>query len=226
MSASELAAGQGQSAPAHDCPLCPRLAAFREAHRAAHPDWFNAPVPSFGDDAAELFIVGLAPGLRGANRTGRPFTGDYAGDLLYATLRKFGFATGDYAAHPGDGLALRRARITNAVRCVPPQNKPEPGEITACRPFLAVELARQPTLRAVLALGAIAHNSVLSAFGLRRAAYLFAHGAQHELPGGLVLADSYHCSRLNTNTGKLTPAMFEAVFANLSNWLSNPPADH
>jgi uracil-DNA glycosylase family 4 len=202
------------------------LAAFREAHRAAHPDWFNAPVPSFGDEAAELLIVGLAPGLRGANRTGRPFTGDYAGDLLYATLRKFGFATGDYAADPGDGLALRRARITNAVRCVPPQNKPEPGEITACRPFLAVELARQPTLRAVLALGAIAHNSVLSAFGLRRAAYLFAHGVQHELPGGLVLADSYHCSRLNTNTGKLTPAMFEAVFADLSNRLSKPPADH
>ncbi|HEX3538291.1 MAG TPA: uracil-DNA glycosylase [Stellaceae bacterium] len=206
-------------APAPDCPLCPRLAGFRGMQRTAHPEWFNAPVPSFGDDDAELLIVGLAPGLKGANRTGRPFTGDYAGDLLYATLQKLGFATGPYAARPDDGLTLRRARITNAVRCVPPQNKPEPAEIQACRPFLAAEIAALPRLRAVLALGAIAHNSLLTTLGLRRAAYPFGHGAIHGLRSGLVLADSYHCSRLNTNTGKLTPAMFEAVFAALAEYL-------
>lgn len=209
-------------APHRDCPICPRLAAFRTAQRQAHPDWFNAPVPSFGPDDSELLIVGLAPGLRGANRTGRPFTGDYAGDLLYATLLKFGFAVGNYAAHPRDGLALRRARITNAVRCVPPQNKPEPAEIAACRPFLAGELASAPRRRAVLALGAIAHHSVLSALGARRAAFPFAHGALHQLPGGLLLADSYHCSRLNTNTGKLTTEMFEAVIAELANRAERP----
>jgi uracil-DNA glycosylase family 4 len=202
--------------PPSDCALCPRLAGFRQAQRSAHPDWFNAPVPSFGDEDAELLIVGLAPGLKGANRTGRPFTGDYAGDLLYATLGKFGFAVGPYAARADDGLTLRRVRITNAVRCVPPQNKPEPAEIAACRPFLAAEIAALPNLRAVLALGAIAHNSVLAALGLRRAAFPFAHGAIHRLPGRIVLADSYHCSRLNTNTGKLTPTMFEAVFAGLA----------
>ena len=199
--------------PPSDCPLCPRLAGFRSAQRAVHPDWFNAPVPPFGSDDAELLIVGLAPGLRGANRTGRPFTGDYAGDLLYATLDKFGFTTGRYAAHPEDGLALKRARITNAVRCVPPQNKPETAEIAACRPFLAAELMALPHLRVIVALGAIAHQAVLSARGARRAAYKFAHGAVHQLADGAILADSYHCSRLNTNTGKLTPAMFEAVFA-------------
>jgi uracil-DNA glycosylase family 4 len=163
-----------------------------------------------------LLIVGLAPGLRGANRTGRPFTGDYAGDLLYKTLLKFGLAEGSYAADPQDGLALRRVRITNAVLCVPPQNKPEPAEITACRPFLAGELARAPDLRAILALGAIAHNAVLATKGLRRAQYPFAHGAMHELPDGVALADSYHCSRLNTNTGRLTEVMFEAVIAALA----------
>ena len=205
--------------PARDCPLCPRLATFRSVHRTAHPDWFNGPVPSFGDPEAELLIVGLAPGLRGANRTGRPFTGDYAGDLLYATLAKFGFSTGGYAADAGDGLCLHRVRITNAVRCVPPQNKPDTTEIAACRPFLAAEIAGLPRLKTVLALGAIAHQSVLAAFGLRRAAYTFRHGALHELPNGLVLADSYHCSRLNTNTGTLTPEMFEAVFAALANRL-------
>lgn len=210
-------------APAHDCALCPRLAGFRGTQRALHPDWFNAPVPSFGDDDAELLIVGLAPGLKGANRTGRPFTGDYAGDLLYATLRKFGFATGPYAARPDDGLTLRRARIANAVRCVPPQNKPEPSEIAACRPFLAAEIAALPRLRMVLALGAIAHNSVLTTLGLRRAQYLFAHGAIHHLPAGLAMADSYHCSRLNTNTGKLTAPMFEAVFAALAGHLGELP---
>ena len=207
--------------PARDCSLCPRLAAFRETQRAAHFDWFNAPVPSFGPDSAELLIVGLAPGLRGANRTGRPFTGDFAGDLLYRTLLKFGFAVGNYAAHPQDGLALHRARITNAVRCVPLQNRPEPTEIEACGRFLAAEMARLPRLRAILALGAIAHNAVLAAKGLRRPGYPFAHGAIHELPDGAVLADSYHCSRLNTNTGRLTPAMFEAVIGALAERLAH-----
>ena len=208
--------------PAPDCALCPRLAGFRMTQRAAHPEWFNAPVPSFGDDDPELLIVGLAPGLKGANRTGRPFTGDYAGDLLYATLRKFGFATGAYAARRDDGLVLHRARITNAVRCVPPQNKPEPAEIAGCRPFLAADIAALPRLRAILALGAIAHTSVLATLGLRRAAHPFGHGAIHRLPGGLALADSYHCSRLNTNTGKLTPAMFEAVFAAIGEHIGAP----
>jgi uracil-DNA glycosylase len=201
--------------PPHDCPRCPRLVGFREAQRAAHPEWHNAPVPPFGEDAAELLIVGLAPGLRGANRTGRPFTGDYAGSLLYATLRKFGLAHGHYDARPDDGLALVGARITNAVRCVPPQNRPEPGEVAACREFLAGEIAASPGLRAFLALGAIAHDAVLAALGLRRATYRFAHGAVHDLPDGRLLADSYHCSRLNTNTGRLSAAMFEAVFAAL-----------
>ncbi|MGA8398634.1 MAG: uracil-DNA glycosylase [Stellaceae bacterium] len=214
----------GFAPPSRDCPLCPRLAGFRATQRAAHPDWFNAPVPPFGAQTAELLIVGLAPGLRGANRTGRPFTGDYAGDLLYATLRMFGLSHGEYAGHVGDGLVLDRARITNAVRCVPPQNKPETAEIAACRPFLAAEFAALPKLRAILALGAIAHHAVLAAKGLRRAAYPFTHGALHELPDGVLLADSYHCSRLNTNTGTLTPSMFEAVFAAITGRLSRVPA--
>jgi uracil-DNA glycosylase len=202
-------------APQRDCALCPRLVAFRGAQRQAHPDWFNAPVPSFGAAAPELLIVGLAPGLRGANRTGRPFTGDYAGDLLYRSLLKFGFAAGSYGADAADGLELRRVRITNAVRCVPPQNKPEPAEIGACGRFLVGELAAA-RLKAILALGTIAHNAVLTAKGLKRARYPFAHGALHELPDGTLLADSYHCSRLNTNTGRLTTEMFEAVVANLA----------
>jgi uracil-DNA glycosylase family 4 len=192
------------------------LAAFRATQRLAHPDWFNAPVPSFGDPEPALLIVGLAPGLRGANRTGRPFTGDFAGDLLYRSLLKSGFAVGRYDAHPEDGLELRRARITNAVRCVPPQNKPEAAEIAACRPFLLAELAAWPSVKAILALGAIAHYAVLAAKGLRRAGYPFAHGAIHALPDGIVLADSYHCSRLNTNTGRLTEAMFETVITALA----------
>ncbi len=208
------------AAPPRDCPLCPRLAAFRGAQRRAHPEWFNAPVPPFGEDAAALLIVGLAPGLRGANRTGRPFTGDYAGELLYETLHKFGFAEGAYEARPDDGLMLRRVRITNAVRCVPPQNKPEPGEIATCRRFLLAEIAGMPQLRAILALGAIAHQSVLAMLDLRRTLFPFAHGRMHVLPSGLVLADSYHCSRLNTNTGKLSPAMFESVFATLARHLA------
>ena len=207
--------------PAHDCPFCPRLVAFRESQRAAHPEWFNAPVPSFGDQHAQLLIVGLAPGLKGANRTGRPFTGDYAGDLLYATLRRFGFADGTYDARSDDGLVLRRARITNAVRCVPPQNKPEPGEIATCRRFLAAEVAGLQQLRAILALGAIAHHAVLAALGLRRRLFPFAHGQLHALPRAMVLVDSYHCSRLNTNTGKLSVAMFESVFAALTGWLDS-----
>ncbi|HTV89489.1 MAG TPA: uracil-DNA glycosylase [Stellaceae bacterium] len=208
------------AAPDRDCPFCPRLAGFRIEQRRAHPDWFNAPVPSFGDRAAALLIVGLAPGLRGANRTGRPFTGDFAGDLLYRSLLKYGFAVGSYGADPADGIELRRARITNAVRCVPPQNRPEPSEIGACRPFLAAELAAMPELRVILALGAIAHNAVLAATRLTRAAYPFVHGATYPLPGGTLLADSYHCSRLNTNTGRLTPAMFEAVIAALAQRLA------
>jgi len=207
--------------PSRDCLLCPRLVSFREAQRAKFPDWFNAPVPSFGPDSAELLIVGLAPGLRGANRTGRPFTGDYAGDLLYRSLQKFGFAAGDYGAHAQDGLVLRRARITNAVRCVPPQNRPEPAEIAACGRFLAAEFARLPKLKAILALGSIAHNAVLAVKALRRAAYPFAHGAMHELPDGILLADSYHCSRLNTNTGRLTEAMFETVIAEIAERLAD-----
>jgi uracil-DNA glycosylase len=203
------------ASPGRDCALCPRLVAFRESQRRTAPDWHNAPVPSFGPADARLLIVGLAPGLRGANRTGRPFTGDYAGDLLYATLAKFGFARGLYRADPRDGLELVDCRITNAVRCVPPENKPETTEIAACRPFLVREIGALPRLRAILALGAIAHGSVLATLGARKSRFPFAHGAVHDMPSGLVLADSYHCSRYNTNTGKLTPAMFESVFAEL-----------
>ena len=201
--------------PDRDCPLCPRLVAFRKAQRLAYPDWHNAPVPAFGGREPRLLIVGLAPGLRGANRTGRPFTGDYAGDLLYATLHRFGFARGDYGERADDGLELLDCRISNAVRCVPPENKPEPKEIAACNGFLAIELRQLPRLELVLALGAVAHQAVLMATGERRAAFRFGHGAVHSLSGGLLLADSYHCSRYNTNTGRLTAAMFEAVFAEL-----------
>jgi uracil-DNA glycosylase len=201
--------------PDRDCPLCPRLAVFRGEQRARFADWHNAPVPSFGGRDARLLIVGLAPGLKGANRTGRPFTGDYAGDLLYATLRTFGFARGDYDRRADDGMALVDCRITNAVRCVPPENKPEPGEIAQCRAFLAAEIAALQRLRVVIALGAIAHQTVLAAAGEKRAPFPFAHGALHRLGSGLVLADSYHCSRYNTNTGRLTAAMFESVFASV-----------
>ena len=201
--------------PSRDCPRCPRLVAFRDRHRTAHPDWHNAPVPSFGTDDARLLIVGLAPGLKGANCTGRPFTGDYAGDLLYATLLKFGLAEGDYRERADDGLRLKGVRITNAVRCVPPENKPEPSEVKSCRPFLIAELASLTQLKAILTLGTLAHTQVLATLGLRQTAYKFAHQAQHVLPNGLVLADSYHCSRYNTNTGRLTTEMFEAVFRGL-----------
>jgi uracil-DNA glycosylase family 4 len=200
-------------APGRECPICPRLAAFRAANRAAQPGWFNAPVPAFGPLDARLLVVGLAPGLKGANRTGRPFTGDYAGDLLYPTLIKFGFARGDYGQRIDDGLQMIGCRISNAVRCVPPENRPTPAEINACRSFLVAELAAMPKLAAVLALGTVAHGSVLAALKQRRAAFPFAHGARHRLGTGLLLADSYHCSRYNTNTGRLTTEMFEAVFA-------------
>ena len=212
---SAVAAEPQAAGPGHDCPLCPRLVDFRMAQRAAHSAWHNAPVPSFGKISARLLIVGLAPGLKGANRTGRPFTGDYAGDLLYATLKNFGFANGDYAQHKNDGLTLIDCRVSNAARCVPPENKPLPEEVATCRQFLSAEIAAMPKLRVVLALGQIAHGAVLSALGQRKAAFAFKHGALHALPDGKLLADSYDCSRYNTNTGKLTTAMFEAVFAEL-----------
>jgi uracil-DNA glycosylase family 4 len=194
-----------------DCPLCPRLVAFRGYWREREPGWHNAPVPTFGDADGRLLIVGLAPGLRGANRTGRPFTGDYAGDLLYSTLLKFGFAKGVYRADPADGLALVEAAIANGVKCVPPENKPLPAEINTCRQFLIATIAARPRLKAIVALGRIAHETTLRALGARLATHPFAHGAVHELEG-LRLYDSYHCSRYNTNTGVLTTAMFEAVF--------------
>jgi uracil-DNA glycosylase len=199
------------AAPRHDCALCPRLVAYRQANRGANPAWFNAPVPSFGAIDARLLVVGLAPGVRGANRTGRPFTGDFAGTLLYQTLLRFGLAQGDYKADPGDGLTLVNTRVTNAVRCVPPGNLPKPQEIGTCNPFLAAEIAAMPRLSCVLALGGVAHAAVLRASGLRASHARFQHGAVHVLPGGLHLADSYHVSRLNTNTGRLTTEMFEAV---------------
>ena len=199
--------------PGRDCPLCPRLAAYRAANRAEHPDWFNAPVPSFGERSSRLLVVGMAPGVRGANRTGRPFTGDHAGVLLYRTLLRFGFAAGEYRADPADGLTLQDCRIVNAVRCVPPANLPEPAEVKACNPFLAAELAAMPRLRVVLVLGLLAHAAVLRALGLKQSAFKFAHGGFHALPGGVALAGSYHVSRYNTNTGRLTEAMFEAVVA-------------
>ncbi|MFN2258769.1 MAG: uracil-DNA glycosylase [Parasphingopyxis sp.] len=199
--------------PPRDCPLCPRLAEFREQQREAHPDWFNAPVPSFGDPEAWLAIAGLAPGLQGANRTGRPFTGDHAGDLLYGTLKKYGLATGEYDARPDDGFALTGAIIVNSVRCVPPQNKPVGAEINSCRQFLAPALDALPRLEIIVALGTIAHASTLRAYGETAGHYKFGHGAEHRIPGGPLLIDSYHCSRYNQNTGRLTDEMFEEVFA-------------
>lgn len=197
--------------PDKDCPACPRLMAFRNANRALFPDKFNAPVPSFGPQNTQLLIVGLAPGLRGANFSGRPFTGDYAGDLLYQTLLDYGFAKGTYKADPKDGLQLINCRITNAVRCVPPENKPIGDEINTCNNFLYGELTGLKNLKIVLSLGLISHNAVLKALGLKMSSAKFAHGAVHALPG-LTLIDSYHCSRYNTNTGRLTESMFRSVF--------------
>jgi uracil-DNA glycosylase family 4 len=203
----------GPAAPPGDCQICPRLAAFRAANRRAFPDWHNAPVASFGDPAARLLIVGLAPGLRGANRTGRPFTGDHAGEILYATLARFGFARGNYRARADDGLELIDCRITNAVRCVPPENRPLGDEVNACRRFLRGELTTAPWPKVIVPLGAIAHGSVLRAFALPAERHPFAHGAIYRVPGGATLAPSYHCSRYNLNTRRLAPAMFEQVFA-------------
>jgi uracil-DNA glycosylase family 4 len=197
--------------PGADCSFCPRLGDYRHANRAAKPDWFNAPVPSFGSLDARLLIVGLAPGVRGANRTGRPFTGDFAGMLLYRTLLDFGLAEGAYGADPGDGLRLVDCRVTNAVRCVPPGNLPTPFEIGTCNQFLTAEIAAMKQLRGVLALGGTAHGAVLRACGMRPSRTVFRHGEFHALPEGRLLADSYHVSRLNTNTGRLTEAMFRAV---------------
>ena len=201
--------------PALDCTLCKRLVQFRNVNRVAHPSFHNAPVPSFGTLDARLLIVGLAPGMKGANQTGRPFTGDYAGDLLYATLLKFGFATGEYGLHADDGLILRDVRITNAVRCVPPQNKPIGAEVKNCRPFLTAEIGAMPNLRFILALGTLAHNGVLAALGMKQSSAKFSHCAFHQLEAPFMLADSYHCSRYNTNTGRLTEEMFNDVFAAL-----------
>jgi uracil-DNA glycosylase family 4 len=197
--------------PSRNCGLCPRLVSLRRDCRAEEPDWFNAPVPSFGDLDAQLLVVGLAPGRNGANRTGRPFTGDYAGVLLYQTLVRFGFAKGTYAERADDGLKLIDCRITNAVRCLPPENKPTPAEIKTCRPFLLDEIEAMSRLKAIMALGRVAHESVVATFGGKQKHFPFAHGAAHHLRDGLVLFDSYHCSRYNTNTGRLTTEMFENV---------------
>ena len=198
--------------PPRDCPRCPRLVAFREQCRAEYPDWWNAPVHAFGDREAWLAFAGLAPGKHGANRTGRPFTGDYAGDLLFATLAAFGLSKGRYDARIDDGLTLDGAIIVNSVKCLPPQNKPTPQEIAACRPFFETQMAALPSVRVVIALGKIAHDAAVRAAKGRLAAFPFAHGAVHRLPDGRHLVDSYHCSRYNTNTGRLTPEMFADVF--------------
>ena len=218
MSEAPLAA-----APTRDCPLCPRLVGFRADNCRRYPAYHNGPVPAFGPLSGRLLIVGLAPGLHGANQTGRPFTGDYAGDLLYQTLLRFGFAEGHYAAHPQDGLVLADCRLTNAVRCVPPENRPTAAETNTCRAFLSAEIAAMPDLRVIVALGGIAHQSILRALGQRVSAHKFRHGAMFALPNGLTLADSYHCSRYNTNTGRLTPTMFEAVFAAVRTSLDATP---
>ncbi|MGB0719707.1 MAG: uracil-DNA glycosylase [Bdellovibrionales bacterium] len=207
--------------PDRDCALCPRLVEFRAANRAKFPDQFNAPVPAFGGLDAELLIVGLAPGLKGANFSGRPFTGDYAGDLLYGTLLKFGFARGEFKARADDGLELVNCRITNAVKCVPPENKPTTQETQVCMDtYLTHELAAMTSLKVILSLGLISHNAVLKAFGLKQAQYKFAHEAVHRLPSGLTLIDSYHCSRYNTQTGRLTTKMFEDVFEEIQSFLT------
>lgn len=223
MPASKRATSTASAVPANpplDCGLCERLVAFREENKSTYPDYFNGAAPSFGDPRAKLLIVGLAPGLHGANRTARPFTGDFAGDLLYATLGKFGFSTGTYKADPNDGVKLKGAMITNAVRCVPPQNKPIGAEIKTCRPFLLSQIEDLPKLEAILCLGRISHDSTLAALGVKAKEAPFGHGARHAVtPSGLALFDSYHCSRYNTNTGRLTTEMFESVFAAIRSML-------
>jgi uracil-DNA glycosylase family 4 len=221
ISTIEDASGQ----PGRDCPLCPRLQAFREDWRRRESAWFNAPVDSFGPCSARLLVVGLAPGLRGANRTGRPFTGDFAGDLLYDTLKRFGFARGSYAARPDDGLTLVDVRVTNAVRCVPPENKPTPAEVKTCRRFLEATIAEMPELRAIVTLGRISHDSTVAALHHRRPAAPFGHGTWRDV-GKLRVFVSYHCSRLNTSTGVLTPKMFRAVFAAARAFLDDQARKH
>lgn len=206
--------------PGRDCPRCPRLVAYRKDCRLKQPDWFNAPVPSFGPVDARLLVVGLAPGVQGANRTGRPFTGDFAGDLLYDTLSRFGFANGKFDARIDDGLQLIDCRITNAVRCVPPENKPTPAEINTCRDFFKDTIAEMTNLRAIVVLGAVAHGTVLSAFAAKKSGHPFKHGGHYKL-GGIELFSSYHCSRYNTNTGVLTPDMFRAVFKQVRGYLDS-----
>ncbi|MBM3617149.1 MAG: uracil-DNA glycosylase [Alphaproteobacteria bacterium] len=201
--------------PSPDCPLCPRLSSLIAANRVQYPDFFNAPVPAFGSMDAPLLIVGLAPGLKGANRTGRPFTGDFAGDILYAALAEHGFTHGTFKQRVDDGLKLIDCRITNAVRCVPPENKPETEEIKTCNQFLTQEIAAMRNLKVILSLGSISHSAVLRAFGLKLSHAKFTHGAHHRLPNGLILADTYHSSRYNINTGVLTPAMFDEVIHNI-----------
>ena len=218
-----LPASYAPEAP-RDCARCDRLAAFRSANNSAYPAWFNGAVPSFGSSDAKLLIVGLAPGLKGANRTGRPFTGDYAGDLLYSTLSAFGFSTGTYDARPDDGLKLVGCMISNAVRCVPPQNKPLPSEIAECRGFLIARMRALPNLRAIVVLGRVAHDQTLAALGLRKALYAFRHGARHDLSPNLAMFDSLHCSRLNTNTKRLTTEMFHSVFKDVRDLLGPKPA--
>ena len=206
--------------PRIDCDLCPRLVMFRSENQKKHPNFVNAPILSFGDLEAEVLIVGLAPGLKGANQTGRPFTGDYAGNLLYPTLVKFGFADGIFSAHANDGIKLVNCRITNSVRCVPPQNKPTGLEATMCRPFLISEIGQMQHLKVILALGGLAHAAVLTTFSERKSFFKFGHEAQHILSNGLLLTDSYHCSRYNTNTGILTTKMFESVFKGINLYLN------
>lgn len=209
---------QSSGKPGRDCPRCPRLVAFRHEWRAKEPSWFNAPVPSFGSIEAQLLIIGLAPGVRGANRTGRPFTGDYAGDLLYATLKEYGFARGEFEARPDDSLELVDARITNGVRCVPPENKPTPAEISTCRDFLRPTIAEMPKLRAIVTLGRISHETTVRSLGGKLKDATFSHGGKAKL-GELAVFSSYHCSRYNTNTGVLTPKMFRAVFKAVRSYL-------
>lgn len=223
MSANPVKAAFMSGDAPQDCALCPRLVAFRAENRQKYPDFYNGPVPSFGDANHELLIVGLAPGLKGANQTARPFTGDYAGDLLYATLKKFGYTKGNYRAVASDGLSLNNILITNAVRCVPPQNKTIAEEDNNCRPFLINQIKKSPRLKIILALGGVAHRSVLTTFGKKKSAFKFAHGALHPLGDDfgreITLIDSYHCSRYNTNTGRLTVPMFEDVFQKIEDFL-------
>ena len=201
--------------PSPDCDICPRLRAYRLDNKIKEPAWHNAPVPSFGPLTAQILVVGLAPGVRGANRTGRPFTGDYAGLLLYATLQKFGLATGRYLEHPDDGLLLSDCRITNAVRCVPPQNLPTTTEAHACNQFLASEIKVMSNLRAILTLGIVSHAMTLRALGMRPSTFKFAHGARHQIKSGLAIVNSYHVSRYNTSTKRLNTEMFESAVQSL-----------